>query len=62
MNKYCSPNQRIQDELDDLYNRLVDIKLSLLPTVTAADDGKFLRVVEGVWAAATVPQAENHKF
>ena len=27
----------------------------LLPAVTAADNGKFLRVVSGAWAAATLP-------
>lgn len=33
-----------------------------LPTVTAADNGKFLRVVSGAWAAATVPSAESTSF
>ena len=33
-----------------------------LPQVTAADNGKFLRVVEGVWAAAVVPNGEEMKF
>ena len=33
-----------------------------LPTVTAADNGKFLRVVSGAWAAATVPSAESNSF
>lgn len=33
-----------------------------LPTVTASDNGKFLRVVSGAWAAATVPAAENNSF
>ena len=33
-----------------------------LPEVTAADNGKFLRVVEGVWAAAIVPNGEEMKF
>ena len=33
-----------------------------LPEVTAADNGKFLRVVEGVWAAAVVPNGEEMKF
>lgn len=30
--------------------------------VTAADNGKFLRVVDGVWAAATVPNANGVSF
>ena len=33
-----------------------------LPEVTAADNGKFLRVVEGAWAAAVVPNGEEMKF
>lgn len=33
-----------------------------LPEVTTADNGKFLRVVEGQWAASTVPNAEEASF
>lgn len=33
-----------------------------LPAVTEADDGKFLRVAGGVWAAETVPSAEEASF
>lgn len=33
-----------------------------LPTVTAADNGKFLRVANGAWAAQTVPSAESNSF
>lgn len=35
---------------------------SSLPEVTTADNGKFLRVVEGQWAASTVPNAEEASF
>lgn len=34
----------------------------LLPTVTASDNGKFLRVVNGAWAAATVENANGVSF
>lgn len=34
----------------------------LLPDVTAADNGKFLRVVMGAWAAATVDNANGGAF
>ena len=34
----------------------------LLPTVTTADNGKFLRVVSGAWAAATVDNANGGSF
>lgn len=33
-----------------------------LPTVTTSDNGKFLRVVDGVWAVATVLNAEEAEF
>lgn len=33
-----------------------------LPAVSTADNGKFLRVVSGAWAAATVPNAETTSF
>ena len=31
-------------------------------TVTTADNGKFLRVVNGAWAAATIPDANGVSF
>lgn len=34
----------------------------LLPVVSATDNGKFLRVVEGTWTAATVANAEDTEF
>ena len=33
-----------------------------LPAVAASDNGKFLRVVSGAWAAATIPAAESNSF
>lgn len=33
-----------------------------LPSVTAADDGKFLRVVSGAWAAAAIADANGGSF
>jgi hypothetical protein len=33
-----------------------------LPAVAASDNGKFLRVVNGAWAAQTVPSAESNSF
>lgn len=42
---------------------LIDmIEGSGLPEVTTADNGKFLRVVDGVWAAATVASATGVSF
>ena len=34
----------------------------VLPAVSGSDNGKFLRVVEGSWAAVTVPAAESNEF
>jgi hypothetical protein len=34
----------------------------VLPNVTSTDNGKFLRVVDGDWAAATVPSASGVGF
>jgi len=36
--------------------------LAELPTVSASDNGKFLRVVSGAWAAQAVPLAESNSF
>lgn len=33
-----------------------------LPVVSESDNGKFLRVVSGAWAAVTVPSAETASF
>lgn len=33
-----------------------------IPSVTSSDNGKFLRVVNGAWATATVPTAETTSF
>lgn len=35
---------------------------SSIPSVTTSDNGKFLRVVDGAWAAATVHNAEEVSF
>ena len=34
----------------------------LLPSVSSSDNGKFLRVVSGAWAAVVVPDAESNSF
>lgn len=33
-----------------------------IPNVSAADNGKFLRVVNGAWAAATIENANGVSF
>lgn len=37
-------------------------EIRLLPVVSSSDNGKFLRVVSGAWAAETVPSAETASF
>lgn len=46
----------------DFTNATVTGLSGLLPTVTASDNGKFLRVVNGAWAAATVDNANGVSF
>lgn len=52
------------DDVPTVYRYLYthNIGGGTLPTVTAADNGKFLRVVSGAWAADTVPSAESNSF
>ena len=39
-----------------------NLAVSGLPAVTSSDNGKFLRVVNGAWAADTVPSANGEYF
>lgn len=43
-----------------VYNALNDKQDKI--AVTTSDNGKFMRVVDGVWAAITVPNAEDGEF
>ena len=38
------------------------VTISSLPAVTTADNGKFLRVVNGAWAAESIPNANGGSF
>lgn len=57
----------LQDQIDGI-NTDIDklradfVKAGNLPTVTTANNGQFLRVVDGVWTAVTIPQAEGGSF
>lgn len=46
---------------DELIKTLINGKMPAV-SVTSDDNGKFLRVVDGVWAAATVPNANGGSF
>lgn len=37
-------------------------KWNAIPVVTASDNGKFLRVVNGAWATVTIPDANGGSF
>ena len=45
---------------DELY--LITDDGNDLPVVTSSDNGKVLRVVNGVWAAASLPSASGVSF
>lgn len=47
-----NPNVRIQDQIDDLTVQVEKISTEGLPKVTSADNGKVLKVVDGVWSVA----------
>ena len=61
------PNVRIQDQIDDLTVKVAKISTENLPKVTPEDNGKVLKVVDGVWSVAEVPieklpAAEDNTF
>lgn len=56
------PTKTSQLENDSGFITVGDLPNPELPSVTEADNGKVLRVVNGVWAAATIPNAEGVGF
>lgn len=47
----------------DYENQRIKINAeNLLPTVSSDDNGKFLQVVDGVWTANLIPNAEGESF
>lgn len=51
-----------EDSTVDFTNATVSGLKGLLPTVTTSNNGQFLRVVNGAWAAATVENANGVSF
>ena len=49
-------------KVGDGINSVKNLAFISVPKVTTTDNGKFLRVVEGQWAASTVPNAESNVF
>lgn len=56
------PTQYKENSAVDFSNATVTGLSGLLPTVATSDNGKFLRVVNGAWAAATVENANGVSF
>lgn len=50
----------LEDEIESIWNIVEAIPE--IPNVTTQDNGKFLRVVDGIWAAASIPNAEEAEF
>lgn len=49
----------IDTELKTLSDSQSELEASTLPKVSSTNNGQFLRVVNGVWTAVTVPSAEG---
>ena len=49
-------------DLNDNFDTIDEALAAALPAVTSSDNGKFLRVVEGEWAAATVASASGGSY
>jgi hypothetical protein len=52
----------IDQAVSDVQNNKVAWSAKELPTVTTADNGKFLRVVSGAWAAVSIANANGGSF
>lgn len=50
------------EDLNDNAEAIDDALQALLPAVSASDNGKFLRVVNGEWAAATIASASGGSY
>ena len=53
--EYAKVNKRytfLHDQIDDLTVQVEKISAESLPKVTSADNGKVLKVVDGVWSVA----------
>ena len=60
-----------QSNISDLKTKVGDTSVSAqitnaissaIPSVTAADNGKFMTVINGAWAVEAVPNAEEASF
>ena len=54
--------ENLNDIQDSVINLQTMLENGVMPPVDESDNGKFLRVVNGEWAAETVPSAEEASF
>ena len=52
----------IEQAVSDVQNNKAAWSAKELPAVTASDNGKFLRVVNGAWAAVKIANANGGSF
>lgn len=57
---YTGP--QIDQAIGDVRTNKEEWNKKELPTVTASDNGKFLRVVNGAWAASEISDANGVSF
>ncbi len=53
---------QIDEAIRDVMDNKKEWSEKELPTVTASDNGKFLRVVNGAWSAAAIDNANGGSF
>lgn len=53
---------QIDEAIRDVMDNKKEWSEKELPTVTASDNGKFLRVVNGAWAASEISDANGVSF
>lgn len=53
---------QIDEAVGDVRDNKTEWSKKELPAVTASDNGKFLRVVNGAWSAETIPSANGGSF
>ena len=59
---FSGSNELWGTDEDGFWSLISNIALSNLPAVSAADNGKFLRVVKGVWAIVAIDNANGGSF
>ena len=59
---FSGVNELWGTDADGFWGLISNIDLSNLPAVSAADNGKFLRVVNGAWAIVSISDAHGGSF